>query len=111
MRKKVMFVLFAMALLPVFAMAETWNNVTLMDGNCAAKAKADPDAHTRDCMLKCQKAGLGVVTANGDYLKLDASGNDQALALLKNADKKDHLRVNVVGERVGDTIKVQSIKM
>lgn len=95
----------------VFAAAETWTNVSLVDDHCVTKVKADPDSHTRDCMLKCQKAGYGVLTSNGTYLKLDKNGNDQALKLLQSTDKKDHLRVTVTGEREGDTIKVQSITM
>ena len=47
--------------------------------------------------------------ANG--LKFDAQGNAEALKLLQNTTKKDHLRVNVSGTKEGDIIHVQSLKM
>ena len=111
MKTKLSVLLTLILILSAFAVAETWTNVPLVDSHCAAKVKADPDSHTRDCMLKCQRAGYGVLTSDGTYLKLDKNGNEQALKLLQNTSKKDHLRVTVTGEREGDTIKVQSIKM
>lgn len=97
--------------LPSLAAAEDWNNVSIVDTNCSAKVKADPDAHTRACALKCAKSGFGILDKNGNYLKFDDKGNQEALKLLQNTDKKDHLRVNVSGEKEGDTIHVQSLKM
>jgi endonuclease YncB( thermonuclease family) len=44
-------------------------------------------------------------------LRFDAKGNEHAVAALKSAQKKDHLRVTVTGVRDGDTIKVTSLKM
>jgi tryptophan synthase beta subunit len=35
----------------------------------------------------------------------------EAMKLLQNTDKKDHLRVNVSGKKDGDVIHVQSLKM
>jgi hypothetical protein len=45
----------------------------------------------------------------GTHLKFDAKGNAEALKLLQNTDKKDHLRVNVTGEKQGDVIHIQSV--
>jgi hypothetical protein len=102
-----------MALLtaPLLCSAETWNNVSIVDANCAAKVKDNPDAHTRDCAMQCAKSGFGIVTADGTYLKFDSHGNDEAVAALKNSQAKDHLRATVTGDREGDTIKVKSLKM
>lgn len=92
-----------------FIAAETWDNVALVDGMCATKARANSDAHPRSCALQCAKAGYGILTTNGDYLKFDSAGNAQAAKLLNSTDKTDHLRVDVSGQREGDHIKVDSI--
>ena len=97
--------------LPAFAAAEAWNNVAIVDTQCAAKVKADPDSHTRDCAMACAKSGFGIVDKDGNYLKFDANGNAEAVKLLQGTTKKDHLRVSVTGEKQGDTIHVQSLKM
>ena len=97
--------------MPVMAAAEDWSNVSIIDTNCSDKAKADPDSHTRACALKCAKSGFGILDKDGNYLKFDAKGNQEAVTLLQNSDKKDHLRVNVSGKKEGDTIQVESLKM
>ncbi len=96
---------------PLVAAVQTWNHVTLVDAMCAASIKANPDAHTTECALHCGADGMGLLTADGTFLKFDAAGTRQALAELKATKKKDHLRATVVGELSGDSIKVQSIKM
>lgn len=96
--------------LPAVALAESWSNVTLIDQHCAAKFKDKADEHTRDCDLMCATAGYGVYTAEGQYLKFDEAGSKLALALLKSSDKEDHLRVDVTGDKDGETIKVKSIQ-
>ena len=101
----------ALAAVPVLAGAETWTGVSIVDVACSAKAKADPDAHTRSCALQCSKGGYGIVTQDGSFLKLDKKGNEDALAALKNSGQKDHLRVTVTGQLSGDTIHVQSLKL
>jgi hypothetical protein len=50
-------------------------------------------------------------TPDGAFLKFDGKGNEQAVAALKSAQKKDYLRVTVTGDRDGDAIKVTSLKM
>ncbi len=97
--------------LPAVALAESWSNVTLIDQHCAAKFKGKADEHTRDCALMCATSGYGVYTADGQYLKFDDGGSKMALALLKSSDKEDHLRVDVTGDKDGDTIKVKTIEM
>ncbi len=89
--------------------AETWKNVPIVDTQCLSKVKANPDAHTKSCMLQCEKNGYGIIASDGSYLKLDQAGNQKALASLKAGKKSDHLRATVTGERDGDTIKVSSI--
>jgi hypothetical protein len=97
--------------LPLFASAEDWSNVSIIDTQCSTKAKADPDSHTRACALTCSKSGFGILDKDGHYLKFDAQGNAEALKLLQSTAKKDHLRVNVIGTKEGDITHVQSLKM
>jgi hypothetical protein len=96
--------------LPLLAV-QTWNHVTLVDAMCAASIKANPDAHTTECALHCGGDGMGLLTSDGTFLKFDDPGAKQALAELKGTKKKDHLRATVIGERTGDAIKVQSVKL
>ncbi len=110
MKKMILLTVFAMTL-PLLCAAEDWSNVSLVDTKCAAKVKADPDAHTRSCAMQCAKSGFGILTKDGQYLKLDENGNKEAMKLLEASDKKDHIRVNVSGELKGDTIQVKSVKM
>ncbi len=104
-------VLLALAALPLLAVVQTWNHVTLVDAMCAASIKANPDAHTTECALHCGADGMGLLTADGTFLKFDDAGTRQALAVLKATKKKDHLRATVVGELKGDSIAVQSVKL
>lgn len=97
--------------LPAIASAEDWNSVSIVDTQCSSKVKADADSHTRDCALKCAKSGFGIVDKDGNYLKFDAKGNQEAMKLLQSSTKKDHLRVDVTGSKEGDVIHVQSVKM
>ncbi|MGO9272996.1 MAG: hypothetical protein ACLQOO_22635 [Terriglobia bacterium] len=111
MKKLYWVALFSILAIPAVAPAETFKGVALVDVNCSAKVKADPDAHTRACALQCQKSGFGILTPDGTFLKLDAQGNQQAVQLLSKSRKADHLRANVKGKVTGDTIEVQSISL
>ena len=104
-------VLLGMCLLPALAANQTFKDVSLIDSNCSKKAAADPDSHTRDCALKCEKTGYAIVTSDGTVLKLDEKGNQEAAASLKASSKADHLRATVTGDRDGYTLKVKSLKM
>ena len=112
MRKIASFVaVLGMCAIPAFAASETFSDVSVIDSNCSKKAAADPDSHTRDCALKCQASGYGVVTKDHKFLKFDAAGNAKITEALKASDKKDHLRVDVTGDVKGDTLEVSSIKL
>jgi hypothetical protein len=89
------------------AFAETWNG-TLVDVMCKGR---DLASHTRECALKCAKGGFGVVLADGKFVKLNETGNMQALAALKASSKEKDLKVKVSGELTGDIIKVSSIEL
>lgn len=102
-------VLLALALFASMGFAETWNHATIVDVACAAKAKADPGAHPVSCALQCSPKGLGVFTANGQFLKLDQKGTREAIAILRHSSKKSDVQVTVTGVRHGDTIEVSSI--
>jgi hypothetical protein len=109
--KKISVLLALMLALPAFAAAEDWNNVSIIDSQCSAKAKADPDSHTRACAMTCSKSGFGILDNSGNYLKFDDKGNQEAMKQLQNTSKKDHLRVDVSGDKDGNTIHVQSLKL
>jgi hypothetical protein len=110
MKRIGLLMIFALSL-PAIAAAEDWNSVSIVDTQCASKVKADADSHTRDCALKCAKSGFGIVDKDGNYLKFDAKGSQEAMKLLQSSTKKDHLRVDVTGSKEGDVIHVQSVKM
>lgn len=107
--KKLMIV--AVLLFGTATFANTWNGVSLIDKSCSRKAAANPDAHTRECALGCAGSGYGILTSDGKYLKFDKAGDAQALSLLKQTDKKDHLRVTVDGEEKDGVINVRSVKL
>ena len=104
-------VLAGLCAMPVFAAPASYQNVPVIDVNCSKTAAANPDAHTRECALKCTASGFGIVTKDQQFLKFDATGNSKIADALKGSDKKDHLRVNVKGDLEGDTLKVTSIKL
>jgi len=109
MRKLVL--LFAsVVLFAIPALSETFHDVPVVDKNCSSKVAANPDAHTRDCALKCAASGYGIVTSDQKFLKLDAEGNAKIKEALQASDK-NHLRVDVSGDVENDTLKVKSIKL
>ena len=100
--------------LPLFAnpdISQTWQNVPVVDTMCYSKVKDNPDGHTKKCLIECAKSGFGIIDAEGNYLKLDTDGNAKVLDLVKKSDKKEGLRLDVTGERRGDTILVTSVSM
>jgi hypothetical protein len=110
---KVLVSLLAAGLLatPAFAAPKSFKDVSVVDVNCSNKVADTADAHTRDCALKCEKSGFGIVTEDKQFLKFDADGNAKILKQLKSSKETDHLRVNVKGDVDGDTLKVDSIKL
>jgi hypothetical protein len=111
--KRILMIVCVLAIaLPLIAAVETWNHVTVVDANCAAKVKDNPDAHSKGCAMSCGKtAGFGLLTSDGTFLKFDAAGNKQTMAALESSKKEDHLRATVTGERAGDAIKVKTLKL
>ncbi len=91
--------------------AETWKNAPIVDTACYSKVKNDPDKHETKCMIACARSGFGIITADGAFLKFDDAGNAKTSALLKETTMKDHLRVTVSGERMGDSIRVTSVSL
>ncbi len=97
--------------LPLAAMAESWKGVSLVDEMCHDQVKGKADSHPASCALKCASSGYGIFTSDGKWLKLDAKGNEEAVAALKKTTKKDHVRANVEGTQKGDTIQVASLSI
>jgi hypothetical protein len=104
-------VLFAVLGMPALALAAEWQNVPMVDSMCQPKMKDNPDGHPVSCALKCGDSGFQIRTAENTWVKLDGAGNKLALAALKSAKKKDHIRVDVSGEQKGDVIAVSALKM
>ena len=102
---------FAALIVPALAAAETWTNLPLVDHNCLEKVKADPDKHETSCLIMCSKSGYGVLTSDGTWLKFDKKGNEEALKALKATKKEKGIRVTVTGEREGDSINVNTLKI
>ena len=90
----------------------------LQDKACSGKSLKDSDPyaaaskHTKTCALMgpCAGSGFGVITKEGKFVKFDASGDEQAKALLEKTSKKDNLVVSVEGQMKGDVLEVKSIK-
>jgi hypothetical protein len=109
MNKTILLALGGLLTVPLAGSAETWKDVSVIDTQCLAKVKADPDKHPKSCALQCAKGGYGLLTSDGTYLTFDDGGNKKTLAALNATEKKDHLRATVVGERQGETVRVESI--
>jgi hypothetical protein len=69
---------------------------------------ANPDEHTTACLLQCSRSGFGILD-QGTWLKFDKTGNGKVLSALKASNKKDHLGVNVTGEKKGSVIHVSTV--
>ncbi len=90
------------------ALAGEWQGY-VMDSSCAAKTKDKAANHKTKCAIACSKGGYGLVTADGEYVKFDETGNSKALEALKGTSKDQDLTAKVTGTMEGDVIKVESI--
>ena len=88
--------------------AETWTDVTMIDTLCSGKFE-NPDEHTVACALQCAKGGYGIVDAKGTFIRFDEKGDELAVAALRKAKGKDHIRVTVKGELRGEVLHVESL--
>ena len=70
--------------------AETWTNVPVIDTNCLAKVKADPDKHPVSCALQCAKGGYGLLMTDGTYLKFDARGEREDPGRAQGDEEDQH---------------------
>jgi hypothetical protein len=109
------FVLAALVLVaapPAAAAEQTWKDVTVIDKMCFAKMKDTPEKHTKECLMKCESSGYGVITTDGKgkkFVKFDSKGNELTVEALKAAKNTEGLKATVVGEMSDGTIKVKSI--
>jgi hypothetical protein len=96
---------------PAEAEEKTWTEVAVVDALCYEDVKDAPDEHTTACALQCVEGGYGLITADGEFLRFDAAGNEQTRAALEATDRKKGIRATVVGTRDGDTLAVRSIRI
>ena len=110
---KTLISLLALGLLatPALAATQSFKDVPVVDVSCSGKVADNPDAHTRDCLMVCEKSGYGILTSDKKFLKFDADGNAQVAKQIKASQKTDHMRVNVTGDVQGDTLKVNTIHL
>jgi hypothetical protein len=110
------FALVALAATPVAASdakEQTWKDVSVTDHMCFDKVKDAPDKHSKECLLKCEKSGYGVIVGEGKdkkFVEFDANGNKLTVEALKASKKTEGLKATVVGEMSANVIKVKSIK-
>jgi hypothetical protein len=109
--RKVIFLFISAAFFIQPLLAESFDDVPVIDVKCAARDKSNPDAHTKACGLQCQKSGFGILTQDGRFLKFDANGNTKMVELLKGTNKTDHFRVKVSGPMDGEVLKVESLSL
>lgn len=89
------------------ALAAEWNG-TLVDVMCKGQ---DLAGHTRKCAVECAKSGYAVVTADGNFYKLDEAGNAKALEALKASKKDKDLKAKVSGTLSDGVIQVDSLDL
>jgi hypothetical protein len=91
---------------------QTWKDVSVTDQMCFDKVKDAPDKHSKECMLKCEKSGYGIIVGEGKdkkFVEFDANGSKLTVEALKACKKTDGLKATVVGEMGARVIKVKSI--
>jgi len=106
------FTLVIFAAAPLAAAEQTWKDVTVVDKMCFNKVKDAPEKHTKDCLLKCESSGYGVIATEGKdkkFVKFDSEGNKLTVEALKASKKTEGLKATVVGEMSEGVIKVKSI--
>jgi hypothetical protein len=110
------FALVALAAAPIAASdakEQTWKDVSVTDHMCFDKVKDAPDKHSKECLLKCEKSGYGMIAGEGKdkkFVEFDANGSKLTVEALKACKKTDGLKATVVGEMGANVIKVKSIK-
>lgn len=111
------FAILAMAVISTVAASAAEIEGIVVDVACSSDTvkggQKAAQEHDKDCalMAPCVKSGYGVMTSDNKFIKFDAAGNEKTLAALKATDKKDNLKVKVVGDVSGDTMTVTSISI
>ena len=68
-------------------------------------------AHTKACALEeeCAASGYGVFS-EGEWYKFDEAGDEMALELIENTERKKEIMVDVSGKMEDEALMVASIK-
>lgn len=89
----------------------------LVDKKCAQALQKSKDAsnqvihHSKDCALggDALKDGYVLYTTDGRWIPLDKKGNKIARQVIALSPSPDGVRVSLIGEIIGDTMKVRRI--
>ena len=102
---------FGLVLLMAFPLAAAeWKGVSIVDAGCAERVKANPDKHTRACMMRCEESGYGVV-ADGNFIKFDEKGNNLAIEALQKSKKDDAIHATITGEIKDGVLYVETLTL
>jgi hypothetical protein len=92
-------------------------NGHLIDVMCATKHAKEgstyAEQHHKKCLLMdgCVKSGYAVLTADNRLLKLDQTGSQIALDLIKKTDRERDWKVTVTGRVTNDQIAVSTLAL
>ena len=110
--------LFVLALFVAMPLTAASVDGILMDNMCSSSKFAGKgfDAakmHTKDCALMgpCKASGFAIIQQDGSVVKLDAKGNELAIAALEATSKKDDLQVSADGKVENGVLATTKLKL
>lgn len=77
----------------------------------AGTADRDVSMEVRFCAPKAESKTFPIVLPDGESVKLDPAGNARAAELVRSAPKGSLLEVTVTGNRIKDSINVDSLSV
>lgn len=88
----------------------------LVDVSCATEEGRKPGfgaLHSKRCLqiVDCANSGYSVLTDDGNVIRFDKAGNEQAKKFLNEVEKTNDIKVNVTGNVNGGQITVSKIKL
>ena len=95
----------------VLAVAGETKTGYLMPEACKERSESGPGEHTAECALKpdCISSGFGLLVGK-EFFRFDAKGQEMAKAYFETTKKVDEHKVEVVGDVVGEELRVETMK-